>query len=69
MWARDLDPHARLRQRRAVHRPGDGRHAVAAIGEGTCQDGEGPNVTGRAHRGEGDPHQMVAMRRGAMRGP
>ena len=65
----DLDSHAGLRQGRAVHRPGDRGHGVAAIDQGAGQDRERANVAGRADRRERDPHQIAAMRRGAIRGP
>ena len=64
-----LDAHARPGKRRAVHRPRDRRHRMAAIDERAGEDRERTDVTGRADRGERDPHQIVAMRRGAMRGP
>ena len=65
----DLDAHPRLGERRRVHRPGDGRHLVAAFDERACERGERQDVADRPDRGQGDPHQMALIRRGAVRGP
>jgi hypothetical protein len=70
VWPGDLDPDARLGERRAVDRPGHGRDLVAAFEQPARERGEWPDVTRRVHGGEGNPHaQMAAIRRGAMRGP
>ncbi len=65
----DLDADTGLAEGGAMHRPADGRHVVPALDESPRQHREGPNVPGRADRGDRDPHQMAAIRRGAMRGP
>ena len=70
VWPGDLGPDAGLCECRAMDRPGHNRHVVAALEQPARKRGEGPDVARRADGGEGDPHaQMVAMRRGAMRGP
>ncbi len=69
MRAGELDADPWPRHGRSVHGPGDCGHGMPAIDEGTGQNREGANIARGADRGQRDLHQMVAMRRGAMRGP
>jgi hypothetical protein len=69
MRAGDLHLHARLRQGGPVHRPTDRGHVVATLDQASGERGERSHVAGGTDGRQGNPHQIVAIRRGAMRGP